>query len=522
VEKAVINRYFTVGCVLALFFLSLSLLSGGFLKFKAFPALEGDVLEMRLLMPQGTPLEVTESIVQRSIEKLNNVNEQLTTEQPNQHPLVTSITVEYNTNLDAKEQGTHVATVRADLLTSEKRNTSIAVLQMQWRKAVGEIPGALSLSFKEPSSGPAGKAIEIRLHGSDLYMLSEASYSIKQALYSYSGVHNVMDDFRLGKEEYKIQLLPGAMALGVDGATIANQLRGAFFGETADEFQVGNESIEIDVQLAKADKNTVWQLNSYPITLANGTQIPLSAVAILIPERGFSTINRVNGERTVSIIGDINAEQANTGEIIGHLKATIISDLLLKFPSLSISYEGEVKEGSKTGQSLAMKFLIGLFCVFIVLSIQFRSYFEPIMVMLAIPLALIGVLWGHVLLGYDFTIPSIIGFVSLAGIVVNDSILLVSYIKEHQKQGMGAHESAICAAKERFRAVFITSATTIAGMLPLLMESSLQAQLIQPLVVSLMFGIASSTFLILFVLPCLYTILDDWGVTSKHHLDMQA
>ncbi|MDF2178166.1 efflux RND transporter permease subunit [Aliiglaciecola sp. CAU 1673] len=518
VEKAVARRYLVVGGVLGLFFLSIALFSSGLLKFKAFPELEGDLLEMRLLMPQGTPLAYTESVVADAVSKLEVLNKEYQKDQPDNQSLVKHITVEYNTNLDANETGTHVATVRADLLTSEDRNTSLLTLQTRWREAVGEIPGALALSFKQPTFGPAGRAIEIRLHAKDLGLLEEASYRIQQTLWQYKGVNNLMDDLRPGKEEYRVKLLPGAISLGVDGATIANQLRTAFFGQRADEFQRGDENIELEVKLRTADKDSLWQLQNYPITLSDGTQIPLSAVAELTPARGYSRINRVNGERTLTIIGDVDNELANTSEIINQVRQGVIADLLAEYPELSVSYEGEVKEGGGTGASIGQKFMMGLIGVFIILSFQFRSYIEPLMVMLAIPLALIGALWGHLLLGYDFTIPSMMGFVSLAGIVVNDSILLVTYIKEHMRKGMDEHQSAVLAAKERFRAVFITSATTIAGMLPLLLETSMQAQILQPLVVSLVFGITASTCLILFVLPCLYVILEDWNLAARHHL----
>ena len=188
------------------------------------------------------------------------------------------------------------------------------------------------------------------------------------------------------------------------------------------------------------------------------------------------------------------------------------------YPELSVSYEGEIKNGAETGKSMVQKFLFGLVGIFIILSFQFRSYFEPFMVMLAIPLVLIGVLWGHLLLGYNMTMPSMIGFISLAGIVVNDSILLVAYIKKHQVEGMTTHQAAVSASKERFRAIFITSATTIAGTAPLLFETSLQAQVVQPLVVSIIFGMSISTLLILLVLPAIYVLLEDFGLTSRHHL----
>lgn len=521
-EYCVKNRYAFVGSVVAVFFLSVSMMAGGILKFKAFPDLEGDLLEVRLLMPPSTPLETTEQVVAKYIAELTTVNEQLTPQQPDEQPLVQHITVEFSKNQDAYESGAHLATIRVDLLTAEQRNTKMADFVNRWREAVGELPGVQSVAFKEPVIGPAGRAIDIQLHSPDMANLMLASKKVKDKLNQFAGVSNVMDDTRQGKEEWSVKLLPGALSLGVDGQTIASQMRAGFFGEKADEIQRDGQSIEINVELQDEDKSSLEHLKNYPITLSDGSQRPLSSLAEFSLSRGMTRINRVNGERTMTITADVDALVANTTEVIAEVKKTALAEIAEQYPDISVSFEGEIKNGAETGKSMAGKFLFGLIGVFIILSFQFRSYFEPFMVMLAIPLALIGVLWGHMLLGFDMTMPSMVGFVSLAGIVVNDSILLVAYIKRHQVEGMDTHQSAVMASKERFRAIFITSATTIAGMLPLLFETSLQAQVVQPLVVSIIFGMSISTIMILLVLPALYVILEDFGLTSKHHINPQG
>ncbi len=457
-EYCVVNRYRFIGLVFLLFFVSVALMAGGILKFKAFPDLEGDLVEVKLLLPPSTPLAETERVVALYVAQLNNINQQLTPAQPGEQALVQHTTVEFNRNKDAYEQGAHLATIRVDLLTAEVRNTTLADFVAQWRQGVGEVPGLLSVSFKEPNLGPAGRAIDIQLHSPNIASLMAASAEVKRAVDRFAGVSNTMDDLRAGKEEWVVKLHPGALSLGVDGSTIANQLRAAFFGEQADEFQRGRESIEIYVQLRDSDKSSLHHLKNYPITLSDGSQRPLSSLAEFTLQRGLTRINRVNGERTVTITADVDSLVANTTEVVNQVKATTIEPLLEQYPDISVSYEGEIKNGAETGKSMVQKFLFGLIGVFIILSFQFRSYFEPMMVMLAIPLALIGVLWGHLLLGYDMTMPSMIGFVSLAGIVVNDSILLVAYIKKHQVEGMDTHASAVMASKERFRAIFITSA----------------------------------------------------------------
>ncbi|MFT4926026.1 MAG: HAE1 family hydrophobic/amphiphilic exporter-1 [Phenylobacterium sp.] len=518
-EYCVNNRYRFIGLVFLIFFSSMALMAGGIVKFKAFPDLEGDLVEVKLLLPPSTPLAQTELVVARYIAALDQVNQQLTPDQPDNQSLVQHTTIEYNKNKDAYEQGPHLATIRVDLLTAETRATKLADFVSQWREGVEEVPGILSVSFKEPNLGPAGRAIDIQLHSSNIDDLMAASSKVKQAVDRFEGVSNTMDDLRQGKEEWVVKLHPGALSLGVDGTTIAQQLRAGFFGEQADEFQRGQENIEVYVKLQASDKSSLRQLKNYPITLSDGSQRPLSSLAQFTLHRGVTRLNRVNGERTVTVTADVDSLVANTTEVVNQVKQTAIVEIAQLYPDISVSYEGEIKNGAETGKSMMQKFLFGLIGVFIILSFQFRSYFEPVMVMLAIPLALIGVLWGHLLLGYDMTMPSMIGFVSLAGIVVNDSILLVAYIKKHQVEGMDTHTSAVMASKERFRAIFITSATTIAGTMPLLFETSLQAQVVQPLVVSIICGMSVSTLLILLVLPSLYVLLEDFGLTSRHHID---
>jgi HAE1 family hydrophobic/amphiphilic exporter-1 len=518
VEAVVKYRYLFVGSVIGLLFISVALAASGLLKFKAFPNTEGDVIEVRVLMPPGTPLATTERITNNIIRHAEAVNRDMSSKQPDSKPLIEHLTVEYNKNVDAFASGENLATIRADLLTVNERTTSLEQVKGEWRKRVGEVPGAVAVAFKEPVFGPAGRAIEIRLQGNDIQQLQQASIAIRQQLVQFNGVSDVMEDSRPGKEEFVISLKTGALALGADGNAIANQLRIAFNGAKIDDIQRGTEQIELYISLSDEDRKTTSQLHNFPIILANGSEIPLSSIANFEYARGPSRINRIEGQRTITIIGDIDAEIANTTEILAQLSATTVKHLAKILPQVDISFEGEAKEGNTTAASIVSKFGLGLLGIFVILSFQFKSYVEPIMVMLAIPLAIIGVMWGHLLLGYDLTMPSIVGFVSLAGIVVNDSILLVAYIKQHMSEGQDLHQAAVNASKERFRAVFITSATTIAGTFPLLLETSTQAQVLQPLVVSLIFGMITATCLILFVLPALYVILQDLGLASDHHL----
>lgn len=515
-DLAVRQRYWFIGAIIALFLLSIGMLVGGKLKFQAFPDVEGDIIEARILLPQGTPLWRTEEVVTRITDGIKNVDKAFTPQQPDKQHLVRNVQVRFNKNLDANETGPHVATVTVDLLTAEKRAGNLDDVINRWREEVGEIPDLIALNFKEPTIGPGGIPLEIRLKGTKLDQLKQASLELQEWLSRYKGVFDLSDDLRPGKPELRLRLRDGALALGLDASTIANQLRAAFYGTTTSEIQVGPEAYEIDVRLADRDRATLTDVEGFRITTTNGDQVPLSAVAIVEQDRGYARIQRVNGVRTVTITGDMDTRLANAREVIEHTKQAFLPDLLNRYPDVSTSIEGESKETNKTAASMLRGFSIGLVGIFILLSFQFRSYVEPFVIMMVIPLALIGVIWGHLLMGLSLTMPGIIGFASLSGIVVNDSILLVEFLKLRVREGHPVVEAAKLASRERFRAVLLTSVTTIAGLTPLLLEKSMQAQILIPLATSIVFGLLTTTVLVLLVVPAMFSILDDFGVLASN------
>jgi multidrug efflux pump subunit AcrB len=299
--------------------------------------------------------------------------------------------------------------------------------------------------------------------------------------------------------------------LGVDGRTIADQIRSSFYGFKVDEIQSGSESLEINVKFDAASSDSLADLDTFTITASDGSQIPLGVVANIENGRGFSRIRRVNGRRTVTILGELDSRFGNSTEILQDTNKRFISRLKERYPSVSSSFEGANADASKTQSSMISGFVLGLVGVYLLLSFQFRSYIEPFVVMIIIPFAFIGTIGGHMLLGLDFTMPSMLGFVALAGIVVNDSILLVNFIKHYHGDTNSVAEAAPLAAGARFRAILLTSLTTIVGLMPLLTETSLQAQVLVPLVTSLAFGLMATTVLVLFIVPAVYTILDDMG-----------
>ena len=425
-----------------------------------------------------------------------------------------NVLIQYGRNVDAFESGAHLATVTADLLQAEIRDARVDDVLNLWRDETGTVPDSVALSFKEPQIGPAGLPIEIRLQGDDLEALKASSLELQAWLGRYTGVQDLQDDLRPGKPEMQLHLREGALAMGLDASTIASQLRAAYQGQTATEIQVGSESFEIDVQLSEGGQDSLADLDYFSVTLPDGSQAPLPAVAIIETGRGFARIQRIEGQRTVTIRGEVDSLVANVNEIIADTSAKFLPGLQSRYPSVSIALEGQAAEQEETGGSMQRGFMMGLLGIFLLLSFQFRSYVEPVIVMIAIPMALIGVIWGHLVMGLDLSMPSMMGMASLSGIVVNDSILLVTFVKRNAARGLALVDAARQASRDRFRPVLLTSVTTIAGLLPLLFERSLQAQVLIPLVTSIAFGLMASTVLILIVIPSAYAVLHDFGLST--------
>lgn len=504
-------RYLALGLVIFLFLLAVAMPAGGKLKFVGFPDLDGDVIEARVLLPQGTPLARTEQVVQRLSEALARVNATLKPRQPDGQDVVRSVTLIYAENPDAYETGPHVARVVADLLSAEVRDAPLEELRRLWRDEAGELVDVISLKFTEPALGPGGRPIDLRLMGYDLERLKAASDELQSWLGSYVGVEDLSDDLRPGKRELRLHLKAGAGVLGIDARTLADQVRGAFQGVKVDEFPVGPETYEVNLRVAASDRAGPEDLDNFTVVGRNGALVPLSVVAEVEEVRGWARIHRVDGQRTVTVQGDVDRDRANAQELLALAKAEFVPGLLDRFPELRFDVEGESKESAKTGKSIARNVLLGLIGVYMLLALQFRGYLSPLTVMVVIPTAFIGVVFGHIALGLDMTMPSIVGMASLFGVVVNDSILLVVFIRDARLQGQTVVEAAKDAGRARFRPILLTSITTIAGLTPLLLEKSLQAQILIPLAASLAFGLMAATVAALFLVPALYAILDDLG-----------
>lgn len=510
-DQAVRWRHAVLGLLLAVLLGSVGFLAGGHLGSEAMPEIDGDVLEARILMPQGTPLERTEAVADRVEQAMRRIDERLTPEQPGEAPLVEAVQTRFNHNLSAGEAGPHVATVMVDLLTAERRTVTLDELTAAWREEIGAVPGIHSLIIQEPGFGPAGIPVEMRLRGEDLDALKAAALDAAEHLAGYSATYNVMDDLRPGKPQRRLALAPGAHGLGLTAEEVGAQLRAAWLGEIADTQRIGERDVEVLVREPEGDRDSLGDLADQTITLPDGERVPLGEVAQIREHRDWAQINRIDGRRTVSVEANVDARKSSGQEVVADLRDGWLAEFEERHPAVDVVFEGQVARSAETGASIARGLLIGLVGIFVILSFQFRSYVEPLIVMLSIPLAFVGAIWGHVLTGYYLSMPSLIGAAGLAGIVVNNAILLIHFIKAHRAQGQSAAEAAGQASRDRLRAILISSSTTIAGLLPILLETSTQADAIKPLVVSVVFGLLTATVLVLLVIPALYVLFDDWS-----------
>jgi multidrug efflux pump subunit AcrB len=508
-DAAIKARWLVAGLAIGALILTVGALVGGVVKREAMPEIDGDVLEARLMLPAGTPLARAREAVVQVEAALDRVNERLSPEQPAAQTLVIRRITRLGRNLSTGENGAHVATVAVDLLGAETRANSLDEIVTLWREEIGPLAGVSSLILTEPGIGPQGIAVELRLTHVDLVALEAAGRTTLAELETYAGVRNAILDLRPGATELRLTLSPGAEALGLTATDVAGQLRAAFLGTQLSEIRRADLAWDLEVRLPDIERVTRADLNDFKIALPDGVTVPLSSIVTIDEARGWGGITRRNGLRTLTIAADVDGRIGNADAITAQLVDGFLPDLVSATPGLDFEVGGQAANSAETVASILRGFLIGLVGIYIVLSFQFRSYVEPIIVMITIPLAFLGVIWGHVLMGYNISMPSLVGAASLAGIVVNNAILLVGVINERRAAGLPAALAAGEAVRSRFRPIFVSVSTTIMGMAPLLFETSTQAQTLKPLVISVVFGLLAATVLILLVLPAFYAALED-------------
>jgi multidrug efflux pump subunit AcrB len=527
IRYVVKNRFFTFSIGVSVLIVSIGVVLGGYVPFVFMPKGESNWIIAEVGYPLGTPFAVTEKTIEHLEAKAFELNHLFEVDKKKNGDLVVNtfalVGVVPRRDWKPGVKGAQVGEVWLELVSSEKRpKLSVNEVLNKWRNIVGEIPGVDKLTFTTVQGGPAGNPIEIQLVGKDFQQLRQAADSLKAEIATYPGTFDITDNFKPGKPENQIQIKEGAKPLGISMSDIARQVRQAFYGEEALRIQRGRDDLKVLVRYAEKDRNNIFGIEEMRIRTSEGHEIPIDEVALIQRGRAFSTIQRVDRKRVITVSSNLDESIANASKIVADLKENFLPGFAQRFPGITYDLEGQEKRTGESLDSLKRGFTLALMGMFLLLASQFRSYIQPIIIMLAIPFGLIGAIVGHLVLGMHFTIISIFGVVALSGIVVNDSLILIDFINRAAREGKDIDEAVVESGKARFRPVLLTSVTTVAGLFPLLLERSFQAQFLIPMAVSISFGLFAATVLTLLFVPSLYMIVRDIKMLLEAFLRKEA
>ena len=514
IKYVVKNKYFTFSIGIGVLIISLGIIAGGYVPFVFFPKGESDWVVAEIVYPLGTPFKLTEETVthlEKESFKLNTVYSDFS--EKNGRLIINAFSIVGaipRRDWKPPEFGSHVGEVWLELASSEKRtNISTHAIIGKWRNLIGEIPGVERLQFATLEGGPAGNPIEIQLRGQEFDQLKQAAAELKAEIATYPGTFDITDNFKPGKQEKKIRVKEGARSIGITMRDLARQVRQAFYGDEALRIQRGRDDVKVMVRYSDKERRSVAGIEDMRIRTLDGQEIPIEEVADITSGRSYSVVNRVDRKRTISVLSDIDETIANASVIVADLASNFLPGLVERYPGITYALEGQEKRTRESLDSIKSGYFLAMMGIFLLLASQFRSYMQPLIIMMAIPFGLIGAILGHLVLGMEFTIVSIFGIVALSGIVVNDSLILIDFINRAVRSGVDVNQAVIESGRARFRPVLLTSVTTIAGLFPLLLERSFQAQFLVPMAVSLCFGLLVATILTLLYVPALYLIVKD-------------
>lgn len=517
-------RMISMAVFFALLIASLGLIAGGFVKFEFFPEVESDNAIAKLQMPQGTSLYATKKIINKiedAVEKTKNDLEKKYPKQKNSFVKNIFVSIGEQPSTKKKHGGTSTssiadpskAEVNIELIPSENRPFTTKEFIKIWKRHVGKFAGIENLEFQSILMS-AGDAVSIEVKGDDFKTLNKAVDEIKKKLSSYSGVYNVKDSFLEGKYEIKFKLTKRGELLGVRLIDIASKVKNSFFGNEVMRIQRGKYEVKLRVQYPEKYRSSINDIKKMRIRTKSGLEIPLSEVATFKLGRGYATISHSDQKRNIIITASVDVTQGNASDINKNLKDYLLKTIKKKYYGLSFNFEGAQKERKKSMGSLIYGFIIAIFLVYMLLAIPFKSYIQPFIIMLSIPYGIIGAIWAHYFLGFNFSFLSAIGVVALSGVVVNDALVLIDYINElfNSEEDLTKDKKfnfVIIAVKKRFRPILLTSITTFLGLVPIIFEKSLQAQFLIPMAISLGFGIMFATIITLYLIPSGVLITED-------------
>jgi multidrug efflux pump subunit AcrB len=515
-RRALHARYMVLAVFLALFAVTLGVVGGGRIKMEFFPEVEAEIIATKISMVDGVAFETTSAAVARieaAAVKLNKLYSERNGRSLVIHMLASVGSQPFKTGFTPiTPRGSNLGEVALELLPGAEREVTAKELAAQWRKLSGDIPGVAEISFQSQAAG-GGNAIDLELSGGDFEQLRNATEYVKDALSGIDGIIDINDSDRNGKREVILEsLLPAGEALGLRLGDVARQMRRGFYGEEVQRLQRGRDQIKVMVRYPQNERTSLEDIERMKVRTRGGNEIPLSAVVEFGEGRGAATIQRTDRMRTIRIAADIdkNNENANANEARRTLEEDTLRRLGDRFPGIQYQFQGEQKDQQQSIKEMGIGFLFALLAMFVLMAIPLRSYIQPLIVMSVIPFGIVGAVTGHMLMGTSLSIMSMCGIVALAGVVVNDSLVLVDYVNRHRIRGQSVIDAAWAAGAARFRPILLTSLTTFAGLTPMLLETDLQAKFLIPMAISLGFGILFATTITLLLVPCVYLMLEDF------------
>jgi len=519
IDWAVRHRGITITAILASLVIAIAVLKTGHLKFSFFPKIDGNnVIANIQFHPNAMANEKQDFIFQleqavpKALSALDHDEGSILT-QISYHNTETNMgSGPGGSNLSAGEE---YAAMMVEFVSEDYRTFTLDEFLRALKPHLPKSGIISEFQVEKQQSGPQGKAITLKLIGQDIDSLKQASLDLQNALRSYQGVYSVSDDLPFGREQLIFTLTPQAESLGLTTRYIGNQLRNATDGFLVQIYNELDDEIEVRVQLPDQARRRLATLNNFPIVLPDGSIAPLSNLAAFTTRVGMDTLRRVGGELAVQVSANVDRQRGNANEVMEDLSSNYFPQLESKY-NVKIDLEGLSKEQQQTGKDMMFGAIIAVLLIFIVLAWVFDSYSWPIAIMAAIPFGITGAIYGHVFLGIELTILSIFGLFALSGIVINDSIVLITFYKDLKAKGLAIREAIVQATCLRLRAVLLTSLTTIAGLAPIIFETSLQAQFLIPMATSLVFGLAFGTVIILFLVPCLLSLIESLNHWRTH------
>lgn len=497
-ERVIRHRYLSLAVFIAIFIVTIAMVKSGMVRTVFVPNVPSDDITVSMTMPQDGSYLDTHAAAAKIEQAALRMNERY--RQQEGVDVITELSVTSRTDFDAS--------IAAFLISSTERNITSAELSNWWREEIGDLPGVKYMSL-DASVGFSGDPISVELRGQDLQQMRLAADELKRALHDYDGVFDIRDTFDSGGVEADIRISEQGKALGLGQAELARQVRQAFFGAEIQRIQRGRHEVRVYVRFPAEQRETLETLRSMWIQLPDGRKVPFEVVGKIVESTGINYINRYDRQRVVKVVANVDKFKTSSAEINNALEADVLPELLSHYPTLSYTLGGEAEEEAENTSSLLAGSAVMLILIFAALAIPLKSYGKPLIIMAMIPFGVVGAIWGHVLLGKPLSMISFVGIIALSGVVVNDSLVLVDYINHRVQEGVAWTVATLESGVQRFRAVVLTSVTTFVGLLPIQMETSIQAQFLKPMAISIAFGVLFATTITLLLVPVLCFIVDD-------------